>query len=232
MATEIQLEPVEARVLGVLIEKELTTPEQYPLSLNALTSGCNQKNNRHPVLALTEEEVQQAILRLRVAQLVEFVQLVGQRVEKYRHRAGPTLHLETPALAVLAELLLRGAQSAGELRQRAERMSPLPSLAALDAVLAPMMESGLVVRRAPEPGSRAALFAQTLAQDAGGTAAPPPAPSSSAPDHAAVGGSSAAGASTSQGLAARVAALEAQVAELRSQLEAVLARGDAPDASR
>jgi uncharacterized protein YceH (UPF0502 family) len=220
MATEIQLEPVEARVLGVLIEKELTTPEQYPLSLNALTNGCNQKSNRHPVLSLSDDEVQQAILKLRVAQLVEFVQLVGQRVEKYRHRAGQALHLETPAVAVLAELLLRGAQSAGELRSRVERMTPLPTLADLDAVLAPMLGSGLVVRRAPEPGSRAVLYAQTLCQsgaaatDAGVATARAPAAASAEPPAPALPSRNG-----PADLGARVDALEAQLAELRARID-------------
>ena len=101
-----QLDPIEARIIGSLIEKEATTPEQYPLSLNALVNGCNQKNNRDPLLSLSEREVNDAILKLRVAGLVEFVQLAGQRVEKYRHKTGSALHLE-PAEVVFRILLFK-----------------------------------------------------------------------------------------------------------------------------
>ena len=228
MTLHIQLEPIEARVLGVLIEKDLTTPEQYPLSLNALSNGCNQKSNRHPMISVSEAEVQQAILRLRVAQLVEFVKLVGQRVEKYRHTAAAALHLEPAQVAVMAELLLRGPQTAGELRQRAERMHALESLAALDAVLGPLMERGLVVRLPPEPGSRAPLYAQRLCPDvrtvalrvttgtsptSASTEQKPPSLPAWPADKGGTGGD----------LAVRVAALEAEVARLRSRLESFAA---------
>src|SRR5262245_34825149 len=172
--TSLQLEPLEARVLGVLIEKELTTPEQYPLSLNALTSGCNQKNNRDPLLSVADAAVNDAILKLRVAGLVDFVQLTGQRVEKYRHKAGAQLHLEPAEVAVLAELLLRGAQQPGELRSRVERMHPMPDLAALQTVPDAMAGKGLVVRHERIPGERANRFAQTLCPAQGGAAAAAP----------------------------------------------------------
>src|SRR5678816_229168 len=142
----LELNALEARVLGVLVEKERTTPEGYPLSLNALVAGCNQKNNRDPVLNVGEREVNAAILNLRVAGLVEFVQLVGQRVEKYRHRAGATLHLEPAEVAVLAELLLRGDQQPGELRSRAERLRGPATLEALQTVLDSLAVKGLVTR--------------------------------------------------------------------------------------
>ncbi len=249
MNPDLRIEPIEARVLGVLIEKELTTPEQYPLSLNALTNGCNQKNNRHPVLSLTDEQVQQAILRLRIAQLVEFVQLVGQRVEKYRQKAGVALGLEPPGLAVMAELLLRGAQTAGELRQRADRMQPLPSQSDLEAVLAPLMDRGFVVRLPPVPGTRASLYAERLSLQRESAAAGPSAGPSAAgprqeprdaphadrerhaPEDARVASAELRAARPVDPvgqLAARLAALEAEVVTLRSRLDAVAGAG-APD---
>src|SRR4051812_3562708 len=118
----IQLNPNEARVLGVLIEKATTTPEQYPLSLNALTNGANQKNNRDPVLALSEDEVFEAVEGLRAKQLVIRVDQVGSRVPKFKHAAGDVLRCSGAQLAVMAELLLRGPQTQGELRGRASRM--------------------------------------------------------------------------------------------------------------
>src|SRR6266550_4669861 len=104
----IQLTPDESRVLGVLIEKATTTPEQYPLSINALTNGSNQKNNRDPVLGLSEDQVFDAVERLREKQLVVRVDTVGSRVHKYKHQAGDVLRCRAGELAVLAELLLRG----------------------------------------------------------------------------------------------------------------------------
>src|SRR3954469_4280347 len=107
----IQLTPIEARVLGVLIEKSTTTPEQYPLSINALTNGSNQKNNRDPALNLTEDEVFDAVEKLREKQLVVRVDTVGSRVHKYKRTAGEALRCRAGELAVLADLLLRGPQT-------------------------------------------------------------------------------------------------------------------------
>ena len=214
----LELNALEARVLGVLVEKERTTPEGYPLSLNALVSGCNQKNNRDPVLNVGEREVNAAILNLRVAGLVEFVQLVGQRVEKYRHKAGAALHLEPAEVAVLAELLLRGSQQPGELRGRAERMHPLPTLEALQGVLDSLAAKGLVARLERRAGERAARWVQLLAPEEG---QPPAAASAAAPSASpaapAVPPSRAPPATG--GLEARVARLEVEVAELRARLD-------------
>jgi uncharacterized protein YceH (UPF0502 family) len=220
----VTLEPVEARVLGVLVEKALTTPEQYPLSLNALVNGCNQKNNRDPVLGLAEREVNDAILKLRVAGLVEFVQLAGQRVEKYRHKAGDALHLEPAEVAVLAELLLRGSQQPGELRGRVERMHPLATQADLERVLSAMAAKGLARRFERRPGERVERWGQLLAREEAGwakagkeaaegmAAVAPAAPEAPPAAHAA------------GGLEARVAQLEADVAVLRERLRALSAR--------
>lgn len=218
--TSLQLEPLEGRVLGVLIEKELTTPEQYPLSLNALVNGCNQKNNRDPLLSVGEAAVNDVILKLRVAGLVDFVQLTGQRVEKYRHKAGAQLHLLPAEVAVLAELLLRGAQQPGELRSRVERMHPMPDLPALQAVLDGMAGKGLVVRHERVPGERANRYAQTLCPAQGGgpaQASAPPAPRIVA-DGPRPAAPPTGPATVPGGLEARVVALEAEVAALRERL--------------
>jgi uncharacterized protein YceH (UPF0502 family) len=121
----LQLTPHECRVLGVLVEKAQTTPQQYPLTLNALVSGCNQKNNREPVLELSEEQVQAALDGLRQKGMAREVMLSGSRVDKFRHVAREALEIDTGELVILSELLLRGPQTIGELRGRAARMHPL-----------------------------------------------------------------------------------------------------------
>ena len=166
MTLEIQIEPLEARVLGVLIEKELTTPDAYPLTLNSVTLGANQKNNRDPVLDVMEGEVSVALQKLMRRGLVGSVHPMGGRVEKFRHNANALLELETPQAAALAELLLRGPQQPGELRGRVARMTPCESLERLAEILRPMLERGIVVRLDPTPGSRAERYAQRLAPDA------------------------------------------------------------------
>ena len=176
MKPDLLLDPHEARALGVLIEKQLTTPDQYPLTLNAATNGSNQKNNRDPVLELTESEVDAALRKMIVKGLVGLVHPLGSRVEKFMHNAQTILSIEKPQLAVLAELLLRGAQQPGELRGRASRMSPIESLGALAETLAPMLEAGLVVRLDPTPGSRAERYGHTLSGHVPAATRPAPAP--------------------------------------------------------
>src|SRR5256885_1232291 len=117
----VELTPDEARVLGVLIEKAQTTPEQYPLSLNAIVNGANQKNNRDPVTAMTDDQAFDAVEGLRGKGLVVRIDQPGGRVHKYRHNAIDALHVRTGEAAILAELLLRGPQTLGELRGRAAR---------------------------------------------------------------------------------------------------------------
>lgn len=160
-----RLDALEARVLGVLIEKELTTPDQYPLSINALTSGCNQKSNRDPVMALSEAEVRLTLDGLRQKGLAGSTHPSGGRVERYHHGAREVLEVEGARLAILAELLLRGAQSPGDLRGRASRMSAVASLDALDRELEALAERGLVRRLPPAAGSRAARWTQLLAPE-------------------------------------------------------------------
>jgi uncharacterized protein YceH (UPF0502 family) len=157
-------------VLGVLIEKALTTPGQYPLTLNALVNGCNQLSNRDPVLKLDEGSVLDALDGLRKKGLARELFLEGSRVAKYRHTSKDALGVEGPAAAVLAELLLRGPQSAGGLRQNASRMHPVETLEALGEVVAALRartgpdgsNAALVQSLPPPAGSRAELFMHTL----------------------------------------------------------------------
>lgn len=157
---KMNLTEFEVRVLGCLVEKELATPEYYPLTLNALTAACNQKSNRDPVLAMEETDVVRALDSLRgrgfARQSAE-----GVRAMKYCHCLTEKLLLEPPDLAVLAELLLRGAQTVGELRGRAERMRPFAGLAAVEQVLHDLADRDvpLVTRLPRQPGRKESRFA-------------------------------------------------------------------------
>lgn len=154
------LKPHECRVLGCLIEKELTTPEYYPLSLNALTNACNQKSNRDPILALAEEDVVRALNRLRFMQL-SIVSGESSRVAKYRHLLAENLGLVPAELAIVCELLVRGPQTVGELRTRCERMHGFPDLPAVEDALDELAgrETPLVVRLPRQPGRKEARVA-------------------------------------------------------------------------
>ena len=221
-----QLTPDEARVLGVLIEKSTTTPDQYPLSLNAVVAGANQKNNRDPVTNLSEDAVWDALEGLRAKALVVRIEAgAGSRVHRFRHNATDTLRVRAGELAVLAELLLRGPQTQGELRGRASRMHPMDTLEVVRDMLRALSDrpEPLAKQIPPSPGSRAERYVQLLAPelhdvgeasdasedaagDAEGNAVPPPQRQS------------AAGGMASTGLADRVSALEAEVAQLREAL--------------
>ena len=163
----ITLTPDESRVLGVLIEKAQTTPDQYPLSLNAIVNGSNQKNNRDPVLEMSEEAVHDAAEGLRSKQLAARVDQMGSRVHKYRHSAIETLHVRTAELVILAELLLRGPQTLGELRGRASRMHPFESIDRVKDMIRALTErpEPYVKEIPPSPGSRAERYAQLLCPD-------------------------------------------------------------------
>ena len=164
----ISLTPDECRVLGVLIEKELTTPEQYPLTLNGIINGSNQKSNREPVVSFDEGKAYEAAEGLRGKGLVVRVDTVGSRVPKYRHNATAKLQLNRYELVILAELLLRGPQTMGELRGRASRMHHLDSMEIVEEMLKKMMqrEEVLVKELPPSPGSRAERFMQLLCPEA------------------------------------------------------------------
>ena len=161
---EIRLSPAEARVLGALVEKDLTTPDYYPLTLNALTNACNQKSNRDPVVAFEEADVVRALDGLRHKGLAMQAHGEGSRVPKYRHCLSEKLHLERDEQAVLAELLLRGPQTLGELRTRAERMAPLPSLEDVERILGELMQRRppLALKLPRQPGRKEHRFAHLL----------------------------------------------------------------------
>ncbi len=208
------LAPDECRVLGTLIEKALTTPAQYPLSLNSLVTGVSQKSNRDPVVEFDDERALTALEGLRSKGFVRDVSFTGSRVEKFRQTAGEALGLRAPELALLAELLLRGPQTVGELRARAGRMQPFESIEAVDATLAGLAgrEEPLVRELAPSPGSRAPRWQQLLCEDLHPTGAAAPSTA-----RASDGGERAADRDARfAALEARVASLEDEVARLRA----------------
>ena len=163
---KIELTPVEARVIGCLIEKQITTPDQYPLSLNALVNACNQKSNRDPILELEERAVQQTLDDLGRKHFVVEKSGFGSRVPKYQHRfcntEYGTLKLDPQELAIVCELLVRGPQTPGELRTRAARMAPIGDVSEVEAALTRLSEredGPFVVRLAREPGRRDSRYA-------------------------------------------------------------------------
>ncbi len=170
------LTPVEQRVLGCLIEKRWTTPEQYPLSLNALRLACNQSTNRDPVTSYDENTVREAAQRLSKYGLARLASGHNSRAIKYRHLAEEGLGLDREQLAVLGVLLLRGPQTPGELKQRSERMAPMPTLPDVERVLGELIARGYVVQLERRPGQKEERYAQLLGGAAGGfDAARPPA---------------------------------------------------------
>jgi uncharacterized protein len=158
----LSLNAAEVRVLGALIEKEITTPEYYPLSLNALVNACNQKSNRDPVMEMGEADVRTALFDLEGLGLVRV--LADGRVSKFEHLVYNKLELRRPEIAVVGLLMLRGAQTAAELRARAERMYAFDDTAAVGAVLERLAarEEPLVLQMARQPGARESRWAQLL----------------------------------------------------------------------
>ena len=220
----MHLDPIQLRVLGSLIEKEITTPENYPLSLNALINACNQRSSRDPVLDLAEEEVRQALHSLEDLALVTPVR--DARVPKYEHRIRTVLNLRRDETAVLCLLMLRGPQTPGELRSRADRLYPFDDLGAVQATLERLAtrsadETGnqntvpLVAVQPRQPGSREARYAHLLGDP---------------PDLALTRHSGIPGPSEGQTPAQdsvdteRIARLEAEVASLTAALEDLRAR--------
>lgn len=162
---EALLNQVEARVLGSLIEKQITTPGYYPLTLAALTAACNQKSNRNPVTALDEKDVARAILTLRDKHLAWETAETGARVMKYSHNIAGQFTFSSGQLAVLCELILRGPQTGGELRTHCERMHPLGDSAQTEAVLQSLIDypdSPLAAKLPREPGRRENRFTHLL----------------------------------------------------------------------
>src|SRR6516162_2746645 len=165
----IELSPMEARVIGCLIEKQITTPDQYPLSLNALVNACNQKSNRDPVMSVDEAGVQTTLDHLSRKHLVIEKSGFGSRVPKYQHRfcntEYGTLKFDPQELAIVCELLLRGPQTPGELRGRASRMAPFSDVSEVETALNRLSEredGPFVVRLAREAGRRESRYAHLL----------------------------------------------------------------------
>lgn len=159
------LTEIEARVLGSLIEKEIATPEYYPLTLRALTAACNQKSNRDPAMDLPEKDVARGLEGLREKKLAWEVAAFGSRVQKYKHNLPEVLPLTPPQTAVLCELMLRGPQTVGELKTRASRLHPFVDLEQVELALQELMnrpEGAVVVRLPRESGRREPRHAHTL----------------------------------------------------------------------
>jgi uncharacterized protein YceH (UPF0502 family) len=210
------LSETEARVLGALIEKELTTPEYYPLSLNALVNACNQKSNREPVMNLDETAVSQALRSLDKEDLAGPADSMSGRVTKYGHRLQEAFNFDRREIAVLCELLLRGPQTPGELRSRAERMYKFDDLGQVQSTLQKLAqrEPPLVKLLARQPGAREARYAHLLSGDVQ-SASPEP-----AADSAAAAAPDSADAERIARLENEVAALQSEVAALKQQLAA------------
>src|SRR5580704_12403808 len=200
---DLSLDAEEVRVLGSLLEKEITTPEYYPLSLNALLNACNQKSNRDPIVHCDEETVERALYLLRDKGLSVNITGAGSRVPKFGHRLSDKLNLGRRELAILCELMVRGPQTLGELRTRAERMHPFDDLAEVESVLDRMPE--LVTKLPRRPGEKEARYAHLLS----GT----PVVAAPALEQAVD--------SIAPPRADRIAALEAEVARLQQELEAL-----------
>ena len=198
---------LETRVLGVLCEKQHTVPDTYPLSLNALVAGCNQKTSRHPIIEVSEAEVQAAIDSLRGPALV--IESSGGRVPRYAHNMGKALQLPSQAVALLTVLMLRGPQTAGELRINSERLHRFADISAVEGFLqelAKRPEGAMVVELPRQPGSRENRWAHLLS----GVPATEDAPAASLPANP--------GDDVTMG---EIAALKANVARLETEVEAL-----------
>jgi uncharacterized protein YceH (UPF0502 family) len=231
------LTPAEQRVLGCLIEKRLTTPDQYPLSLNALRLACNQSTNRNPVTTYDESTVREAAQRLCRHGLARLASGHTSRAIKYRHLAEEALGLGQKELAVLAVLLLRGAQTPGELKGRSERLAHLESLADVEQVLDTLDARGYTRRLHRRPGQKEDRFEHLLGESSAEESLEPALASEAGPAVApavAFNGADLLGESPGAApapaslpsnddgeLGARVAALEADVAALRDELAAL-----------
>lgn len=201
------LDDAQVRVLGVLLEKQMSTPEYYPLTLNGVLAGCNQSSNRDPVMKLEEGAVFDALERLRAEGLAWVVQQSGSRTTKFEHRLRERFDLSEQEAAVLCELLLRGAQTPGELRSRTQRLYAFTDLREVEAALSLLSEGEhrLVLKLPKAPGSREARYAQLLGGTEDPRATRPIEPASP------------------RGEASEVEALRGEVAELRSELAALRA---------
>jgi uncharacterized protein len=209
----LDVSAVEIRILGSLVEKQRTTPDAYPLTLNALRAACNQATSRDPVVQYDDATLREALERLGRRGWSRLASGPHSRSPKYRHLLSESLGLDVPEQSVLAVLMLRGAQTTAELRARTERLHPFVSLDEVEAVLARLAERGLARLNERRPGEREARWQQLVAADTAAAAVPagmpardpPPPVASVRVDHSS--------------LADRVTELEAQVAELTARLE-------------
>jgi len=161
----MDLDPVEVRILGCLIEKQRTTPDQYPLSLNALRLACNQTTNRDPVVNFDEETIRGGLHRLGRRRYTRLASGHSSRAAKYRHLLDDELHLDAAEQAVLAVLMLRGPQTPGELKQRTERMQGFASIGELEDVLTGLIDKQYVHELARRPGQKEERFMHRLSED-------------------------------------------------------------------
>jgi uncharacterized protein YceH (UPF0502 family) len=163
----VNLTPVQSRIVGCLIEKEMATPDNYPLTMNALMAACNQTSNRNPVTKLEEATVENALQNLRALNVVRIVYSRSNRADKFRHVLDEMLALEPEHLAILSVLMLRGPQTAGELRSRTERLHPFATQEEIDDVLRELAgrNEGLVARLERRPGQKESRWAHLLGGD-------------------------------------------------------------------
>jgi uncharacterized protein YceH (UPF0502 family) len=218
------LTPPEQRVLGCLIEKRWTTPDQYPLSLNALRLACNQSTNRDPVTDYDERTVREAAQRLSKYGLARLASSHSSRAIKFRHLAEESLGLGREELAVLAVLLLRGPQTPGELKGRSERMAPLATLEDIDRVLGTLIDRGYARRIERRPGQKEDRFEDLFGGEGDSvmTETPASGPQTASVVPAAPPSTVAESTAGADGrLAERVEALEEEVAALRAELRAL-----------
>jgi uncharacterized protein len=203
----VDLDAVEIRVLGCLLEKQRTTPDAYPLSLNALRLACNQSTNRDPVVDYDEPTIREALHRLGRRRWTRLASGPGSRAPKYRHLLDEALQLGPAELSVLAVLLLRGSQTPGELRARTDRLHPFPDAATLYEVLDRLIDRSLAARLPRRPGQKEERYAHMLGEEEEEEAVVAPAAVSSAPPD-----------SRLDRLERELAELRAEVAELRRAL--------------
>ena len=210
----MQLTPVETRILGCLLEKERITPESYPLTLNALVAACNKSTNREPVVGYDERTVEQGIDSLRQKQLAMIVHTAGARVPKYRHRLPEKYELSTEETALLCVLMLRGPQTPGELRSRAERLGGPMALPDVEALLEELArgDAPLVQSLPARPGQKERRYVHLLSGPFQASKGEPSQPLSSPPPVAQ--GASVEGVGSLE----RLAALEAEMAALKASL--------------
>jgi uncharacterized protein YceH (UPF0502 family) len=206
----------EIRVVGCLIEKQRTTPDVYPLSVNALRLACNQSTNRDPVVSYDEETVVEALRRLALRGWTRLASGAGSRARKYRHLLDDALDVDPAEISLLAVLMLRGAQTPGQLKQRADRLHRFESLPAVHEALAGLVERGLVERHPRRPGQKEDRYEQLLGSGAGGEAPTEVAEGEevSAPDLV----DGAAGEDRIERIERELAELRAQLAALREEL--------------